>query len=166
MNISRLKKTEQALVQAYERLKICIDNRDEDGIYAALGEVLLWINVTHDWHKKNNGKYVHRLNINQKKNLILGIRFAYNLVKHNLDFIVLHQEDGGFSFPMEFSIEIPELKIVWTQASDIPVNNSEFKGQRNHYISHLQGEKVLDTVNEVFDYLMSENAICYATKSI
>lgn len=163
MNISRLKKTEQALVQAYERLKVFIDNRDEDRIYAALGETLLWINVTHDWHKKNNEKYVHRLNINQKKNFISGIRFAYNLVKHNLDFIVLHEEDGGFSFPMEFPIEIPELKIVWTQASDIPVNDSEFKNQRNHYISYLQGKKVVDTVNEVFDYLMNENSICYST---
>jgi|SRR5690625_1107495 len=151
----RLKFNRHASRTAYERLKVATNENDSHEIYTAIGELLLWVITTEEWHLAHGDKdYIKRRN-EGKGVLIKGLRHAYNMVKHNMDFINIHQKEGGLTFPLEFPESIPEITVVWMKAGEVLTGRHE--SQKDNYINFVEGKEVLKTFNRALTFLNGES---------
>lgn len=162
--VKRLENNWYALNLAYERLKRAIDEylnqskRDnlEKDIYANIGELLLWVLTTDELLMKYYGKdYEDRRNNDENGKIIPGLRHAYNLMKHGMDFYVLHKREGGMHFPTEFPLSIPEVKVIWAFFNDNL--RGKHKNQEENYKEYIQGKKVLETFDKAIKFLQGES---------
>ncbi|MCF6461507.1 hypothetical protein [Clostridium sp. Cult3] len=154
--IKRLKNNEYALRKAYSRLENSLENRNEKDIYSSIGELLLWVLTTDEWHiEHNDDKYKNRRNNDINGQVLSGLRYAYNLMKHNMDFYTIHREEGGMSFPISFPLDIPEITINWkTLNKDM---ESGYESQIRNYKKCIQGKTILETFDKAIKFLDEEN---------
>lgn len=116
-------------------------------IYIGINELLLWIVTTNDWFERNgDSSYKRRRKKSKKGRQILGIRYAFNRFKHNMDSINLHST--GFSAE---SIENKEIK--WMPVIE---DNENFKNQFENYETYIQGRSVIKSFTDVVDFLRNE----------
>lgn len=153
--IKRLENNHYALEKAIKRLNASIDKNDEQEIYAATGETLLWVLTTEEWHKKHNEGYKQRKKQNQNGLILFGLLHAYNSVKHNMNFIQIHKKEGGFQFPMEFPLDISPITVNWTKAGNIL--DEGWPVQKENYEKYIQGKEVLETIQLAMEFLKSES---------
>src|SRR5690625_494902 len=87
---------------AFERLKSAIREENNNEVYASVGELLLWILTTEEFHFEHNIQYNTNKNYNRNALIIYGLRHAYNMVKHNMEFLSLFKKEiyGGFNSGM------------------------------------------------------------------
>lgn len=153
--IQRLKYNHYAIEKAFLRLKSAIKPRgttdpttgilNDKEIYAAIGEMLLWVMNANQWYKDNDAGY-------KESNVILGLKHAFNALKHNMDFIEEHQKDGGFTFnKFSFPFTIPPITIVWGLTEK--VSDGKRLNQERNYKKHLEGRDILDTFQETIEHL-------------
>ncbi|MBD5637720.1 hypothetical protein HYI18_03720 [Clostridium botulinum] len=84
INIARLENNLYALNLAYGRLKKSIDSRVEVDIYATIGEVLIWVLTTDEWHLAFNYGYKIRRKSDSDGQVLFGLKHAYNLMKQSI----------------------------------------------------------------------------------
>ncbi|WP_433771749.1 hypothetical protein [Bacillus wiedmannii] len=160
MAVERLQRTEYALKISHERLTRAFrGTNDENKMYATLGETLLWIITTNDWHIEFNKKiYLMRQRNDIRGRVIFGLRHAYNMVKHNMNFIELHKTEAvpQFTFPVEPPVTFCLIKGLWKDISNIPCE-VKYGNQKQKYIKYIQGKEILETVNQAIDFLLEEN---------
>ena len=116
--IKRLENNHYAIDKSYQNLKKAIDNNYEQDIYCSIGETLLWVLVTDEWHKDHDNSYVIRRNNDKDGVILLGLRHAYNMVKHNMNIMRIHNKQGGFTFPLEFPLVIEQITVHWMEAGN------------------------------------------------
>lgn len=134
---------------------IISDNIDDQFIYTAIGELLLWVVTTDEWHQIHGlGDYKKRRNKNTDGEIIFGMRHAFNMLKHNMAFFQIHRKNGGLEFPMTFPIEKDEITVNWMPAGD--VLNGKYPEQKENYINYLEGKDVLETFSKVITFLNEE----------
>lgn len=159
----RLELNVYAVNCAFDRLERALDPLNNNEIYASVGELLLWITNIDDWHEEHQGKeYKERKRSNCVNNLLYGIRFAYNSLKHNMDVLQLPKVSGGFTLPFTLPFTIEQINVLWICNEEIDVTPHENKyrwvrKQRVNYKNHLENKKVLDTLRKAYEFLESES---------
>lgn len=158
----RIKRNYMALIMAKKRLdKSLEDRRQDDEIYASIGEVLLWLCTTDIWLVENKIDYKTNRLKEQKGSLISGLKHAYNCMKHNMTFFQIHDSKGGWESPLEFPLEIPEIELIWTNSGWLPptvYGETQFK----NYQKHLEGKNIKETIEDAMNFLSSEfNAVIF-----
>ncbi|MDX8359834.1 hypothetical protein [Cytobacillus sp. IB215316] len=157
--LKRLENNLYALNKAYQRLQKAIDLNHEQEIYTAIGETLLWTMTTNEWHQSHNPQYKRRRNKDENGQLLFGLLHAYNSMKHNMEFITIHTNEGGVQFPISFPLEIPPISVHWMPAGEI-LDGGGYK-QKENYKRYIEGKDVLDSFKLAMDFLQSEyNNIC------
>lgn len=147
----RLKSNHYATRKAYNRLQKAVEMNDNTKMYCAIGEVLLWILTTEEWHKKHNIEYADVKQGDDNGVLIYGLRHAYNMVKHNMQFFLIYNKKGGFSFPTTSPIEFKEIEIHWMVAGDIL--EGQHPNQKKNYEKYLENEEILGTLDRAITFL-------------
>ena len=153
--LRRLENNHYALEKARDRLEVAIESRDNNEIYTATGELLLWVLTTDEWHKKHyKNAYEERRDNNEKGQLLLGLIHAYNSMKHNMNFIEIHQRKGGvnfasFSFPLAF----PPITVHWTTIGQL---NEGGKRRIKDYIDFIEGKEIISTFDTAIEFLYEE----------
>jgi len=117
----RLQFNNNALRAAHQRFKKADFQLNASEGYAAIGEILLWLLTTEEWH------LVHRKTLYCEEKAktdagktIKGLKYSYNLMKHNMKFSNLHEikKEGGFSFPFSGPFIMGIESIVWVKAGE------------------------------------------------
>ncbi|WP_137744828.1 hypothetical protein [Robertmurraya siralis] len=155
--IKRLENNHYAANKAFQRLKDAIKSIDDQEIYAATGEVLLWVLTTDLWHKKYNMGYKRRKNNNKDGQLLFGLLHAYNCMKHNMDFIQIHSKEGGFEFPFEIpeeGFEFLPITVHWMKAGE--VLEGDWPEQKTNYERYIEGKEILSTFEIALEFLTTE----------
>lgn len=156
----RLSKNRYALKIAYQRLRSAIENNNDDEVYAATGELLMWVIATDEWHKEHGcDDYVERRDKSEDGVLLKGLLHAYNMMKHNMRFIQIHHKEGGFSFPITFPFSIPPVTVHWRLAGE--VLNGKYDKQKQNYIKHIEGKEIIETFNTALTFLNYESSKFY-----
>lgn len=131
------------------------DDLDDQDIYTAVGELLLWVVTTDEWYKIHGLKdYKSKRNKDENGKILFGMKHAFNMLKHNMAFFQIHRKDGGFEFPITFPMEIEEITINWMPAGD--VLNGKYPEQKGNYINYLEGKEVIETFKKVITFLNNE----------
>ncbi|MBU8773177.1 hypothetical protein [Cytobacillus oceanisediminis] len=154
----RLKFNQYAYSKAYKRLKMAIDENNNHEIYSSIGELLLWVMTTHEWHKVHGqSDYTKRARKDNKGTLLFGLAHAYNSLKHNMKLFVMHNKHDGFSFEnVDFSnFDFRPFIIKWIKADNLL--DEGYDNQRRNYINFIEGKEVLETFDEVLIFLNNEN---------
>jgi hypothetical protein len=161
----RLKFNQYASRTAFQRLeKAIIENNDHE-IYTAIGELLLWVMTTHEWHKEHGLEdYQERVRKDTRGVLLLGLAHAYNSMKHNMKLFVMHNKHEGFSFEkIDFSnLDFRPSTVHWVKA--VNLLDEGFINQQRNYIKHLEGKEILTTFDDVLKFLNNENQKILFTK--
>lgn len=154
--IKRLENNEYALNMAYKRLIKSINNTIEKDIYVGIGELLLWVMTTDEWHIKHNRGYKNRRNNDENGQLLLGLRHAYNLMKHNMEFYSVHKADkGGIEFPISFPLVIPAPFAEWkVLTEEMKTGNPK---QIDNYIEYIESKNVISTFGFAIEFLEKES---------
>lgn len=154
--IKRLENNHYALDKAYERLKESIESNHDPEIYAATGELLLWVIAIDEWHRLESQKVYEDKRDNDADGVLLtGMRFAVNLIKHSMDFIQIHHKKGGFTFPATYPIIFNEIKVIWVEANNLP--KSKYEKPKGKYINTIEGKEVLSTFDQAINFLRQES---------
>lgn len=152
----RLKFNQYACRKAYKRLETAINENDDHEIYATTGELLLWVLTTEEWHLSHgDDDYKKRRDNSVNGILIKGLRHAYNMVKHNMEFISIHHKEGGLTLPFTLPMTLPVIKVLWMSAGE--VLNGRHPNQKENYVKHIEGKEVLKTFSQVMIFLNSES---------
>lgn len=154
----RLKFNMYSYSTAYKRLTKAIEENNDHEIYAAIGELLLWVMTTHEWHKEHGAKeYQSKTRSDKRGMLLYGLAHAYNSMKHNMKLVVMHNKEEGFSFEkMDFSnFDFRPFKFCWIKAGNLL--EGKYPDQKKNYIEFIEGKEVLKTFQEVLSFLNREN---------
>lgn len=150
----RLENNHYALEKARERLRVAIESRDKKEAYAAIGELLLWVMTTEEWHWKHNKGFKRRRNRHEKGQILFGLRHAYNSMKHNMIFYQIHDTPVGFTFPFTFPVHFKPLNILWTAADE--KLEEGYDTEIKNYKAYIEGKNVSFTFNEAIEFLYEE----------
>lgn len=156
--MKRLEYNHYAIDKSLERLKDALSRAIEKELYLEIGNLLLWVLTTDEWHCKNNTPgYTDRKKVDSKGILLFGLRHAYNLIKHDMKCIQLHRNhfESKLTFPLEIpeeGIELGSIQVLWEE-------NKEFKGydnQKKIYLEQMNGKYVLLAFEEAIQFLQNE----------
>lgn len=156
--IKRLEYNHYAIDKSLERLKDALSRAIEKELYLEIGNLLLWVLTTDEWHCKNNTPgYTDRKKVDSKGILLFGLRHAYNLIKHDMKCIQLHRNhvESKLTFPLEIpeeGFELGSIQVLWEE-------NKEFKGydnQKKIYLEQMNGKYVLLAFEEAIQFLQNE----------
>ena len=151
----RLKLNHLATKAAYERLLTSFRESNDLTLYASTSELLMWVITTHDWHLNNgDSNYKRRMELDEKGILLYGMRHAFNMMKHNMDFMYIHEKTSDLVLPFDIG-SVPTLIVVWMEAGEILEGDKP--KQKTNYIKHLQGKEILSTFQDVLSFLNREN---------
>lgn len=155
-NIKRLENNHYAMDKAYERLKKSMETNHNQEIYAATGELLLWVVAIDEWHRLEKQKSYEDKRDNDDDGVVLtGMRFAINSIKHSMDFIQIHHKKGDSTFPTTFPTVFFKPEVIWTEARNIP--KGKYEKQTEKYINAIEGKEVLPTFDQALNFLRQES---------
>jgi hypothetical protein len=152
----RLKFNHYASRTAYKRLEKAIEEANDHEIYAAIGELLLWVMTTHEWHKKHgSADYLNRAGKDEKGVLLFGLQHAYNSMKHNMRLFVIHNK-SGFNFNnLDFNnLDFNPYAVRWIKS--VNLLDEGLPNQQRNYTRYLEDKDVLKTFTDVLLFLNSE----------
>jgi hypothetical protein len=152
----RLKFNNYACSTAFKRLEKAIEEANDHEIYTAIGELLLWVMTTHEWHKKHGlADYFNRAEKDKKGVLIFGLAHAYNSMKHNMKLFVIHNK-AGFNFNnLDFNnLDFNPYSVRWIKA--VNVLDEGYQNQQRNYVRYLEEKDVLGTFKDVLLFLNNE----------
>lgn len=154
--VQRLEYNHYAIDRAYSRLKEALQSEETTDsttglindmeIYAAVGEMLLWVMNASQWHKD------YYKNTYKDSDILLGLRHAFNALKHNMNFIEIHKKDGGFIFnDFTFPLEFPPLIIKWGPVERVA--DGKRPDQEENYKQYLEGKGIIETFDTAISFL-------------
>lgn len=91
-SLKKLNRLKNILEEHSLSLQTAVGNKDYDKIYTEIGESLLWIIKTNDYLYTNHRNIFLDNQNKGTKDLLFGLRFAYNLHKHDKDLFELGEE--------------------------------------------------------------------------
>lgn len=93
--------------------------------------------------------YAERIDIKEEdKSLLSAFRYANNSLKHCVEVKSITKHQGGFTFPIHFSLVIPVREIVWSI-----IDNGDKENQKRNYKRFLEGKDVVKTCKEMINIL-------------
>lgn len=154
--IERLDYNHRSMNKAYEKLRKAIEINDDQEIYEATGELLLWIISTDEWHKKWNNGYRKRKSRSEEGRYIYGLLHAYNSIKHNMNFIKIHRTNGGFTLPMTLPVKIEKITFHWIDSKGVL---EEGRGDTiKNYKKYIEGKELVPTLDSSIKFLNRERS--------
>lgn len=91
----------------------------------------------------------------QKDNEIINAcKYANNTLKHNSSLISHKKISGGFSFPMEFTFDSPEITVIWNYDSSIQTKS---KTQQQAFEKLFAGQEILQTLAPLAEQIVSDS---------
>ncbi|WP_066307780.1 hypothetical protein [Bacillus sp. FJAT-29814] len=152
----RLKFNHYASITAFKRLEKAIEESNDHEIYSAIGELLLWVMTTHEWHKKHGlADYYNRAGQDEKGLLLFGLAHAYNSMKHNMKLFVIHNKIGLHFNNIDFNkIDFRPYAVRWIKAANLL--DEGFPNQQKNYVDYIEDKDVLKTFNDVLIFLNNE----------
>lgn len=115
-------------------------DKEKREIFFAVGTCLHWIL-----------DYAERIVVReQDKEIISAFRYANNSLKHSIEVKRITEEVGGFEFPIEFPLEIPEREVIWSIIDD---GDKRWENQRKNYKKLLEGKNVNETCKNIIKVL-------------
>lgn len=152
---SRLKLNQIASQNAMARLAKAHNESNELNFYASSSELLMWIIASHDWHLQNgDSNYEDRMKNNSKGVIIYGMRHAFNMMKHKMDFMYIHEKTTDLVLPFSMG-SVATVIYLWRKAgSELEGDNPK---QKANYIKYLEGKEMFSTFRNAMDFLNEEN---------
>lgn len=132
--VQRLKMNEIAMNNGYENFIEALKTGDDTNIYITLSEVLGWIANSHEWHIKVNQKFSVDIKSSPEGCLLLGIRHANNMIKHNFNFLHEHVLFYQTTIPQTVPFYM-EAEYRWIVAGK--EFEGEFPNQKRNYDKYL-----------------------------
>ncbi|KGR73637.1 hypothetical protein [Ureibacillus manganicus] len=132
--------------------EVMISNeRNSLSITVASSEVLFWLNTADEWHCKNRNHQSSYKNKRKKETggqYLLGLKHAYNSLKHEMTFMKLIRPTEGKPF-LEGSVLYVEdysSNIIWLNAEGLIDKRKEDKWNIKNYKRYIQGKSVVQTI--------------------
>lgn len=152
----RLKFNHYASRTAYKRLEKAIEEANNNEIYSAIGELLLWVMTTHEWHKGHgSADYLIRVGQDGKGVLLLGLAHAYNSMKHNMKLFVIHNKIGFNFNNLDFNnLDFRPYAVRWIRAANLL--EGKYPNQQRNYVRYLEDKDVLETFGYALIFLNNE----------
>lgn len=95
--------------------------------------------------------YADRVKVKKAdEKLVSAFKYANNSLKHCIEVKDITKQSGGFSFPIHFTLVIPEKKVVW---SIVDNGGKERENQRNNYKKMLEGKDIIETCKNIIEIL-------------
>lgn len=137
-----------AMNKSFEEMKKVIYNVISKPIYSEKDKQDLFYSVGSCLHYTLD--YAERVNMNQDYNQIFSaFRHVNNSLKHSCQIKEISEHKGGITFPIEFELEIPIRKVVWSVS-----NNEGYEPQRRNYEILLKDKDVISTLQEFINILI------------
>lgn len=165
----RLRYIEYGLNESRKRLSNSLVKHMSMSINASLSEVIFWINAADEWHFKNRNE--NKVYLNKRKSVsggqcLLGLKFVYNAVKHDMDFVktVTSAEVKPLANNSNYFIEDYSSGTKWIKAEGI--RNKDFTDrnrqrryveQRKDYRRYLENRDVIETIDSAISFIHSVN---------
>jgi hypothetical protein len=152
----RLKFNHYASRTAYKRLEKAVEEANDHEIYSAIGELLLWVLTTHEWHKEHGlTDYLKRAGQDEKGVLLFGLAHAYNSMKHNMKLFIIHNKTGFNFNNLDFSnLDFNPYAVRWVRA--INLLDEGLPNQQKNYVRYIEDKDVLKTFNDAQIFLNKE----------
>lgn len=120
-------------------------------ISAALSEVLFWLNAADEWHYKNKNHrnlYKNRRKDEKGGQYLLGLKHAYNSLKHEMTFIKLIRPTNGKELfeGSELYVEDYSCEIIWLNAEGLIDKRAKDRVNIQNYQDYIQGKNVVETI--------------------
>lgn len=134
-------------------------NRKNYDFYQALCETVMWIDISGEWFFQNEKDAFSTARLNEStdiegetisyKDLICGIRFIFNILKHNMD--VTNISKANFK---ELSEKLYLEQIIFLPIDEINVEE-KYKNQEPYkaYVKFLQNKTVLGVLTPATHFL-------------
>lgn len=156
----RLKFNIYSYRMAYKRLESAIEQENNNEVYASVGELLLWVLTTEEWHFEHNDQYKKYKNSNENGLIIYGLRHAYNMVKHNMQFFEIYQKHNGSEFnSLVFNEGVfnSSTEYRWINGINV-IDQDESRGkQYENYVTYLQDKEIEDTFKDAITFFNKIN---------
>jgi len=155
----RLKSNHYACRIALKRLKSAVDENDNHEVYAGIGELLLWVITTEEWHLKYNNqsnKYRQEKNTSESGLIVYGLRHAHNMVKHNMQFFQIFNKSGRTSFNSSTfnTTKINQsVEYRWMYAKNVLDTDDSKEVQIQNYIKYIQNKEIIGTFDRAITFL-------------
>lgn len=151
----RLIMNQLAMDLAYEKVLNSLKTKDNTLIYIALSECLAWIANTIEWHfVDSKGEFNRKLKEIPNGEILLGLRHANNMIKHNFNFIHEHKLVHQTTLPQT----IPFYAVAvycWIEAGD--EFEGKYKNQKLSYDNFVAGKGILGVLKIAIQLLNLEN---------
>lgn len=152
----------KALSISYDDLKESLSKGNEFEIFKSISEALLWTISVNDWFYQYyggwKGAYAQNNKGTKEGQVLIGLRHAYNSIKHNMLFDIIHDRTEGFtlSFTLPFTLG---SSVLWIEAGEtLPAdpNKTNEVCNKAKYEQHLERKEVLNTFRIAMDFLLEE----------
>lgn len=152
---ARLKLNQVASQSAMARLATAHNEGNELNFYASSSELLMWIVASHDWHIQNgDSQYTERMSADPKGEIIYGMRHAFNLMKHKMDFMYIHEKTTDLVVPFSMG-SVDTVIYLWRKAGN--ELDGDRPKQKENYIKYLEGKEMFSTFRNAMEFLKEEN---------
>lgn len=115
---------------------------------------------SYEWQLKVNKMFSVDIKTSPDGCLLLGIRHANNMIKHNFNFwhehVLVHQTTIPQTLPFYM-----EAEYRWIVAGK--EFEGEFPNQKRNYGEYLAGKEIISTIRKSIDFLKVENRKYYAS---
>ncbi|SDM23128.1 hypothetical protein [Bacillus sp. OK048] len=157
----RLTYIHHGLRESNKRLKEALNASDPNSlpITTSLSEVIFWLNVADEWHFRNRNTKGSYTKLRKKEiggQCLLGLRHAFNSLKHEMSFIKLIRsvENKPLFEGSGYVVEDYSKEIIWLKAKGlIDKRKNEDKLNLKNYRRYLEGKNVPKTIEEATRFL-------------
>ncbi|OCX64791.1 hypothetical protein BFM98_07055 [Lysinibacillus sp. AR18-8] len=149
---ARMNANKSCLIKRYKSLLKAVEKNDIEKVYRSTSELLYWIINTNDLlFAKFKKEYKEKIK-EQKNNIeeiLLGLRFAFNANKHNMNIFSLSYENIRKFGTLTFN------EWLW---ADFSLYNPNPKQKKFYdaYIKSIQGDLIIGTLNIAKNFLIEQ----------
>lgn len=147
--ILRMNSNKASIQKSFLSLMESIQKDSKENIYISSSELLYWIINTNDLLNAKFRKRYRDSKTKEIKGILLGLRFAFNANKHNMNIFGLNNEKIR---------ELPIInfkEILWADFSSYKPKEDQIKAY-NAYITYLQNDVVLGTFGIAKTFLIEQ----------
>jgi len=153
----RLKANQYAYATAFKRLKEAIKQKDNNEVYSSIGELLLWVITTEEWHWKYNEKqYKQEKKLSEGDLVVFRLRHANNMVKHNMQFLQIFnkRDSSGFNSSGFNKAKFNQpVEYRWLNAKNVLDTDDSHENQVENYIKYIEDREIIGTFDKAITFL-------------
>lgn len=164
----------EGLNAACDRLRGLVKTTHREKVFVAVAECLLWVYFLNDsvfWNTCERSKYESYREGNPYGKMVLGMRYAFNMIKHGVDIAVVDLTQsttlGQFGAAMFGEAMYNDRRIAdirWEDFDHLPTSKQPAKPEEaRSYRDYLQHRSVLDTLEKVREFYLKAREHCNKT---